>query len=300
MRAGGLLRHPCGDWLVLLVALALAFNASAQQTPDVPYVPTPANVVETMLDMARINAADYLIDLGSGDGRIVIEAAKKHGIRAMGVELDGNLVYQANVEARRQGVADRVTFANANLFVTDIGKATVVTMYLFPHINLQLRPRLFAELRAGSRVVSHDFDMGDWRPDEKRQIAVPGKSYGPPSSMVYLWHIPADVSGRWEWQLGVDGVVHRYQANFEQRFQDVSANVLVDGSSAVAHDAVLRGTLLSFTLEPASPGRTMKQEFTGRIDGDRAAGTVRMSVGGGDVTLDWQATRIKRGKMKID
>jgi hypothetical protein len=283
-------------WAFAVAASVLALGAGAQQAPDVPYVPTPANVVDTMLDMARIGAGDYLIDLGSGDGRIVIEAAKRHGIRAMGVELDGGLVNTANTEARRQGLADRVAFTNANIFVSDIARATVVTMYLFPQINLQLRPRLFADLRPGARVVSHDFDMGEWKADEKRQVAVPGKPYGPPSSMIYLWHIPADLSGGWEWQLALDGGVQRYRANFDQRFQEVNASALVDGGAAIVRDAVLRGTALSFTLERQLDGRIVKQDFSGRIDGDRASGTVQA----GGATLDWQATRVQRGKMRTD
>ncbi|HEV2008659.1 MAG TPA: methyltransferase domain-containing protein [Burkholderiales bacterium] len=165
--------------LLLALCVLLAGRAvQAQQTADVPYVSTPWNVVAAMLDIARVNTNDYLIDLGSGDGRIVIEAAKTLGVRGMGVELDGNLVFVSREEAKRQGVTGKVSFAQGNLFNFDISNATVLTIYLLPQINLQLRPRLLTQLRPGTRVVAHDFDMGEWKPDQHREIAVPNKSYG--------------------------------------------------------------------------------------------------------------------------
>src|SRR6185436_6395928 len=123
---------------------------------DVPFITTPDNVTMTMLQIARVNAQDYVIDLGSGDGRIVITAAKRYGARGLGVDLDGALVSEAKREARRQGVADRVEFLEQNLFITDIDKATVLTSYLFPQVNMELRPRFFAELKPGTRIVSHE------------------------------------------------------------------------------------------------------------------------------------------------
>src|ERR1051325_10877652 len=143
-----------------VLCACVAGLACAQQS-DVPYVPTPPNVVEAMLEIAKVGPNDYLIDLGSGDGRILITAAKKYGTRGLGVDLDGSLVSDAKREARRQGVADRVEFLEQNLFITDIDKATVLTAYLFPQVNMELRPRLFAELRPGTRVVSHEFDFGN-------------------------------------------------------------------------------------------------------------------------------------------
>ena len=170
-----------------------------------PYVPTPSNVVDAMLDIAKVGPGDFVIDLGSGDGRIVITAAKKYGARGFGVDLDGSLVSGARREAERQGVKDKVEFHARNLFITEIGQATVLTMYLFPRVNMQLRPRIFAELKPGTRVVSHEFDFGNWKPDAQKTIAVPNKSYGPPSSVVYLWIVPANAAGRWQWKLAHDG-----------------------------------------------------------------------------------------------
>ena len=157
-------------------ALGCVGGASAQFDPDVPYVTTPLNVVATILEMAQVSATDHLIDLGSGDGRIVIEAAKTRGASGTGIELVPNLVRIAQEEAQRQGVAAKATFVAGNLFDFELGRASVLTMYLFPQINIRLRPRLFEQLKPGTRVVSHDFHMDEWQPDLQREVAVPGKS----------------------------------------------------------------------------------------------------------------------------
>ena len=180
-----------------LVAALPAWSWAAEQhaLADVPYVPTPPGVVDAMLRIAGVGPHDFVIDLGSGDGRIVIAAAQKHGARGFGVEIDGALVSAARREAQRAGVRDRVEFREGNLFATDIGVASVVTMYLYPGLMMQLRPRLFAELKPGTRVVAHDFDMDAWRPDARVTVPVPDKPYGPPSSEVFLWIMPANAAG---------------------------------------------------------------------------------------------------------
>jgi SAM-dependent methyltransferase len=285
--------------VVWLLALLLPLRAAqAQQTADVPYVPTPWNVVAAMLEIAQVNASDNLIDLGSGDGRIVIEAAKKLGARGMGIELNASLVSDAQLEAKRQGVAGKVSFAHGNLFNFDFSGATVLTMYLFPRINLQLRPRILG-LKPGTRVVSHDFDMGEWKPDQRREIAVPGKSYGPPVSQVYLWHVPANVAGSWRWQLTVGGRPHVYEARVNQRFQTLESEVLVDGGSAVTQSVKLRGDQIELALVREMYGQAVTHEFSGRVEGDSATGRVRLS-GGDSGTLDWRATRIERGTMRTE
>ena len=148
---------------------------------DVPYVPTPQSVVDKMLDMAKVTGEDYLIDLGSGDGRIPIAAAKRFGAKGMGVDIDGARVQEARTNAINARVEDKVEFRKQDLFDTDLSKATVLTMYLLPRVNLQLRPRILNELKPGTRVVSHNFGMGDWRPDQK--IKVDGRT-------IYLWIVP--------------------------------------------------------------------------------------------------------------
>jgi hypothetical protein len=156
-----------------------------QERPaDVPYVPTPQPVVDAMLEVAKVNKDDVLYDLGSGDGRIVNTAAQKYGTRGVGIDIDPERVQEANANAQKAGVTDRVKFIQQDLFNTDLSEATVVTLYLLPDINLKLRPKLFKELKPGTRVVSHAFDMGDWKPDKTLQVD--GKT-------IYYWVIPAEI-----------------------------------------------------------------------------------------------------------
>ena len=148
---------------------------------DVPYKSTRRDVVALMLEMGEVKAGDMVIDLGTGDGRILIAAAKERGAQGLGVDLDPVLIDKARDAAEDAGVADRVRFAAADLFKTDLSSADVVTMYLLPEVNLRLRPQLFAQLKPGTRVVSHAFDMGDWKPEAKRRAG---------GSTVYMWRIP--------------------------------------------------------------------------------------------------------------
>jgi SAM-dependent methyltransferase len=172
--------------------LALAWAGEpARAVEEVPFVTTPDHVTLAMLELAGVTAGDFVIDLGSGDGRIVIAAAKVFGARGLGVEIVPELVERSRVAARRAGVADRVEFRVQDLYATDLTAATVVTMYLLPEVNLQLRPRLLA-LRPGTRIVSHDWDMGDWRPDRTIVVDVPDKKVGrEKSSRLHLWTVPA-------------------------------------------------------------------------------------------------------------
>jgi len=178
----------------LLVAVALfalfASAARAQnltQAEEVPYIRTPQVVVDKMLDLAEVGPDDFLIDLGSGDGRIVITAAQKRGAQGFGVELDASLVEASNEAARKAGVAGRAQFFVRDLFETDIREASVLTMYLLSSVNLQLRPRILAQLKPGTRVVSHDWDMGEWKPDAKAVLEGLAKPVMPiQASTVYL------------------------------------------------------------------------------------------------------------------
>jgi SAM-dependent methyltransferase len=151
------------------------------QSPDVHFVPTPSEVVDAMLGLAGVTSTDVIYDLGSGDGRIVITAAQRYGAHGVGIELDPDLIKQANERARKAGVADKVRFIQADFFKADLSEATVVTLYLLQSINLRLRPKLLRELRAGSRIVSHRFDMGDWKPDQTLTVR---------RAQVFLWKVP--------------------------------------------------------------------------------------------------------------
>lgn len=165
-----------------------AQSRKPSRIPDVVYVPTPTAVVDAMLKAAKVGPQDVLYDLGSGDGRIVIAAARDYGIqRGVGIDIDPKRIEEANQNARQAGVADRVRFLNQDLFEADFSEATVVTLYLLPELNLKLRPKLWETLRPGTRVVSHDFDMGDWEPEQK--LKVDGKR-------VYLWTIPKKPSAK--------------------------------------------------------------------------------------------------------
>jgi SAM-dependent methyltransferase len=170
--------------IVLMLSLVLVPLVQAQQpkrAPDIHFVPTPQEVVDGMLKLARVTKNDVVYDLGSGDGRIVITAALNHGARGVGIDLDPKLIAEARENARKAGVSDRVTFIEGDIFEADISDATVVTLYLLSSINERLRPKLTSELRPGTRIVSHAFRMGDWQPDE--EVVIAGRS-------VFLWRVP--------------------------------------------------------------------------------------------------------------
>jgi len=283
---------------VALLAALPAMTRAADQHPhaDVPYVPTPPAVVDAMLGLAGVGPEDHVIDLGSGDGRIVIAAAKQRGARGTGVEIDGALVGTARREAQREGVAERVEFKEQNLFTTDIGHASVVAMYLYPRLMLQLRPRLFAELRPGTRVVSHDFDMENWRPDERLTVPVPGKPYGPPSSEVYLWIMPANAAGAWKGRSADGTGAVDLELTLVQSFQMLDGSARVGGRPARLEGGRMRGDEVRFMLTTESEGRTPRHEFQGRVSGDTISGKVKLSGGG---ERDWSATRVKRGSIKV-
>jgi len=179
------------------VALGLWPLAGSAASEDVPFVVTPDNVTMAMLTLAKVVPEDYVIDLGSGDGRIVITAAKRFGARGLGVEIVPELVAKSREAASAAGVSQRAHFREQDLYLTDLSPASVVTMYLLPEVNLQLRPKLL-QLRPGTRVVSHDLDMGEWEPDKTVTLDVPDKTIGREKiSRVHLWVVPARVDGNW-------------------------------------------------------------------------------------------------------
>ena len=218
-----------------LAALAIPGLAAAQRELDleVPYVPTPPDLVERMLDLAGVGAADYLIDLGCGDGRIAIAAARR-GARALGVDLDPARIKEANAAAQFAAVTDRVRFRREDLFRTPIYEASVIALYLLPAVNLRLRPRLLTELRPGSRVVSHNFDMGDWRPDADEHHE---------SGRVLLWTVPAIAGGSWAMTMA-DG--NAFTLELDQLFQDVTGTMTGGGRVAELSGAVVHGTAFRF------------------------------------------------------
>jgi ubiquinone/menaquinone biosynthesis C-methylase UbiE len=167
--------------LLLPVAGLLAAQTVSQRDPDVPFVPTPNEVVSAMLKLADVKKSDTLYDLGCGDGRIVITAAQKFGARAVGVDINPERIQDATQNAQKAGVGNRVSFRQGDLFEADIKDATVVTLYLLPSVNLKLKPKLLADLKPGTRIVSHDFNMGDWKPEKELEVGY---------SRIYLWIVP--------------------------------------------------------------------------------------------------------------
>src|SRR3954462_15779525 len=241
-------------------AALLCAPAIAQEgRGDVDYVPTPQIVVDEMLRMAKIGPNDYLIDLGSGDGRFVITAAQK-GARAFGVDLDTYLLRIARENAKKAGVTEKATFIEQNLFETDLSKATVVSTYLLPQMNLKLRPKIL-QLKPGTRVVAHDYHMGAWYPDDQRDIPVPEKKVGTAGlSYVYLWYVPALVAGKWQSTLNVSGKDTPVEIAFDQSFQIVEGTLRAGSESAP-----LRGRLhcdqVSFITQPKGSAGGLRHEF---------------------------------------
>ena len=181
--------------LALLITTVLALSAGAQSTTetkplDVPYVPTHDKVVAEMLRVANVRKDDVLYDLGSGDGRIVIAAAREFGTRGTGIDIDPERVRDAQENARRAGVTDKVKFVQGDIFEARISDATVVTLYLLPDVNMRLRPRLLSELRPGTRIVSHNYDMGDWKPEKTIRVKTPDGDH-----TVYYWVVPRRAAG---------------------------------------------------------------------------------------------------------
>jgi hypothetical protein len=290
-------------WFAALSAIgtAGAFGAAWAQegAGDVVYVPTPQIVVESMLNMAKVSAKDYIIDLGSGDGRIVITAAKKYGARGFGVDLDEVLLKRANDTAKREGVADRAQFVEQNLFETDLSKATVITTYLLPEMNEKLRPKIL-QLKPGTRVVAHDYHMGEWQPDDNDTLSVPEKTVGNPgTSYIYLWYVPANAAGKWQIRTPVAGQTLAVDLDLSQRFQMLSGNARINERSAQLQGARVRGEDVTFWLTVGSGANAVRHEFNGRLQGDTMTGTVRVHAGKKIDQAAFTAKRTAAGKLDI-
>jgi precorrin-6B methylase 2 len=238
--------------LVLLAALA-GMGAYAQVRLDVPYVPTPQDVVDRMLDMAKLTKDDFHIDLGSGDGRIAVTSAKR-GARSMGVDLNPVRIAEAKENAAKAGVTDRVTFVEGNLFEQDISKANVLTVYLLQGVNLQLRPKILSDLRPGSRVVSHAFSMNEWEPDQ--HVNMNGRN-------LYLWIVPGKADGSWQAESGG----RKFTLNLKQTFQKVTGTATVNGVSTP-----VTGRLIGNALELSAKLGDGTTELRGDIKGDAIEG----------------------------
>ena len=290
-------------WGWLLAASAGLGTAQAQEgVGDVVYVPTPQIVVETMLKMAKVGPDDFIIDLGSGDGRMVITAAKEYGARGFGVDLDPVLLKLSNDNAKAQGVADRAQFFERNLFDQDLSQATVISSYLLPEMNEKLRPKILA-LKPGTRVVAHDYHMGAWYPDQNDRLSVPEKTVGQPGvSYLYLWIVPARIAGKWHSDLpSPGGGMQNYDFTFNQIFQKFTGTAQTGGQNLMVRNAELTGDQITFTVTGRIGGQNnARQDFRGRVKGDVIEGTVRTDGGAGTAprTLPWTAKLTQRGEMQ--
>lgn len=255
------------------IALFLAWPALGRTTegvPDVHYVPTPQYVVSEMLELAGTTKDDVIYDLGCGDGRFVITAAKRYGARGVGVDLDGELLRISRENARKAGVERLVDFLKQDLFETDIKKATIVALYLLPELNLSLRPRLLKELRPGTRVLSHDFNMGEWKPDAVGEIG---------ASTYYLWIIPADVRGLWHVSVPALGRVGLFRMAVTQEFQEIKAEIPRPApEGAFLSQAKLRGERISFFLNRGTGRTRTGMYFKGKVAGNTMTGTVEIDA----------------------
>jgi hypothetical protein len=254
-------------------------------SPSSPYVVTPTPVGLEMLRLADVTSTDVVYDLGSGDGRLVVAAAQVYGARGVGVELDAGLISQSNENAYRAGVSDRATFLWRDFFATDVGTATVVTLYLSEDTNLRLRPKLLHELKPGARVVSHAFTMGDWRPDRVDDFRSP-----PHRSTLYLWVVPAVVEGTWRFTLAAAGGPRRCTLRLQQRFQDVLATLSTDDAAVAVERVILTGDRLTLFARDSTAGGA-PLTFDGRVAGDEIRGQINGPAGAGAMPLPWLARR---------
>ena len=265
--------------------------AFAWDDGTVPYVTTPMEVVERMMILGGVKEGDRVIDLGSGDGRIVVAAAKR-GASGLGVDLDPSLVKLATRNAQKAGVAGRARFEARDIFDTDLSGATVVTMYLLPEFNVKLLER-FLKLAPGTRIVSHDGGIGDWPPDESWLLRTPEKPVGiGGNSRIDLWIVPADVAGEWTSELPQHGGEWRFRIG--QHYQMLEVDARTGGHELVVRNTRLRGEEVKLVVTGMVGTRPWHNYFIGRAQGDAIDGQVTVSNGERQVVYPWHAKRMRR------
>ena len=261
------------------VALAAATCSYAAEELDVPtpYLPSTALNVDEMLRLAAVVPGDVVYDLGSGDGRVVIAAARDYGARGVGVELDTKLVAESEQNARRAGVADRASFRQADVLTVPVHEATVVTMYLLPPLVRKLQDRLYAELKPGARVIAHDYPFPDWQADRRMVV----------SKTFYLYTVPARVTGTWKLALDGGAAARAYDLNLEQRYHELKGAARVQGGILPAFDAHVTGERIAFVLVDGD----YSYRYEGTVRGSRMEGIVRWGYGPRQNEARWQAVR---------
>jgi len=266
--------------------LMASLGAVAQEVKDGgPYVPTPQKVVDAMLELAGVNARDFVMDLGSGDGRIVLTAATRFQARGIGVDIDQELVDRANNSAQRLGLADRARFQKQDVHAADVSQVTVLTLYLLPGMMNALRPKLLKELKPGVRIVSHDFDFGDWKPDRTVEVETAEKydMQGTWTSNLYLWIVPAQVGGTWRGALpGAGG--GQFRLELTQSFQRLEGKLERGGGEVALRDGRIEGSRIRFSI----PREGGSETFAATVEGTQMTGEVS---GNGAGSAKWSASR---------
>ena len=274
---------------VFFLCLLVAAQVPAQELSKLPYVPTPKIVVDEMLKLATVTAKDFVVDLGSGDGRMIITAAKNFKASGMGVDIDPKLVELSNKEAKAEGLDDRIKFIEQDMFKTDLSKATVVTLYVLPDFMEKLRPKLIAELRPGARIVAHDYYMTDWYPDRQVELTVPEKkaANGTDKAYLYLWVVPSVVSGHWciNYDLGV-GKPQWIVISFNQKYQMLAAAAETVLGPINLESPVIKGDQLDFFLTLGNS----KFRFSGKVQGDKLEGTAVSATN--PKPVPWRANKL--------
>lgn len=269
--------------LTLGLTVLPAAAAEVERTGG-PYVPTPQVVVDQMLRIGSVGAGDYVIDLGSGDGVIVLTAATQHKASGVGVEIDPELVALSNERAKKLGVADRARFVQQDVRQVDVSKASVVTLYLLPGMMIDLRPKLFSELRPGTRIVSHDYHFGDWQADSQFTFDVPEKEKvnGVPRATIYLWVVPARVQGTWQVRLA--GAGDATPVSLQQKYQALDGTATAAGRVVKLVGPTLKGEQIEFAM----PVGGQVARFSGKVAAGQMEGTAEVPGRG---IVRWTATR---------
>ena len=281
--------------VILFVSLLIMTPAAAEEecsfnNRDVPYVPTKHGIVDIMLEMAKVTSDDILYDLGCGDGRIVITAAKKIGTHGTGIDIDPDRIEECTENAERADVTDRVKFIQQDLFQANISEATVIALYLLPSVNLRLRPKIFSEVKPGTRVISHNYNMGEWEPDISKEIT-DDMDFEYDSHTVFFWVVPANVSGKWKWAVQTGAGNEDYELKVDQKFQVVYGEITIGNRKIPIKEMKLTGDRLYFTIEQTVKKQFVPMRFDGRVNGNFIAGSIESGIGSGKHTIDWKAAR---------
>jgi SAM-dependent methyltransferase len=282
--------------LLWAVVVSTALGGLAQPNPpkeipkkpalDVPYEPTSYGIAKEMLNMAGVTSKDLIYDLGCGDGRIVIMAARERGARGIGIDLDPERIRESRENARIAGVTHLASFFEQNLFDTDIRKATVVMLYLYPEVNLKLRPKLLRELKPGTRIVSHSHTMGDWADDATQRVE---------GHDLHFFVVPANLTGTWRW---VEPEGRFASLSLTQKFQRIKGFITIGAETHPINEFSLKGEIIIFRVERPVQGRREVFSYEGQVSGDTIQGKI-IPGGAGHGTTRWEATRDPATRISI-